>query len=289
MSLKLSKKKDLFFYKNKNVSNLDILNSLKKIQYTPVGLGNNIFTEEWLKDNTKINISHKNKYYGEYSFHYWFWKNMINEIDENQWIGFCAYRRYWANSDNSKTEELNKIINVNNFEDLVFKNIPESWNNYETILTEPLPLGKIKLSKVIKNGGISSIIKNFNNFITGSTTIKYHFDIFHGVGKIEKAINLLENNEKYEFTEFLKKNTFNRENMFICRSKKIIKEYYKSVFKWLSRCENEFGFNLHSWSEVRIYAFLAERYLSYWFNKNSKVKEWPFFFFDTHKNKLNIL
>jgi hypothetical protein len=59
-------------------------NSLKKIQYTPVGLGNNIFTEEWLRDNTKINISHKNKYYGEYSFHYWFWKNMIDEIDENQ-------------------------------------------------------------------------------------------------------------------------------------------------------------------------------------------------------------
>ena len=33
--------------------------SLKKIQYTPVGLGNNIFTNEWLKDNTKINISHQ--------------------------------------------------------------------------------------------------------------------------------------------------------------------------------------------------------------------------------------
>ena len=30
--------------------------SLKKIQYTPVGVGNNVFTNEWLKDNTKINI-----------------------------------------------------------------------------------------------------------------------------------------------------------------------------------------------------------------------------------------
>jgi hypothetical protein len=263
--------------------------SLKKIQYTPVGLGKNIFNNEWLKDNTKINISHKNKFYGEYTFHYWFWKNMIDEINENQWIGFCAYRRYWANSDNIRTEELNKIVNVNNFKELVFKNIPNSWNNFETILTEPIPLGKIKLSKVLKNGGISSIFKNFKNFIKGSTTIKYHFDVFHGVGKIEKAIKLLENHEKYEFMEFLQKNAFNRENMFICRSKKIIKEYYKSVFKWLSRCEDTFGFNLHSWSEVRIYAFLAERYLSFWFNKNSKVKEWPFFFFDTHKNKLNIL
>ena len=37
-------------------------NSLKKIQYTPVGLGNNMFNNEWLRDNTKINISHKNRY-----------------------------------------------------------------------------------------------------------------------------------------------------------------------------------------------------------------------------------
>jgi hypothetical protein len=265
------------------------LDNLKKINYIPVGLGSNNFNSEWLRDNTKINISHKNKYYGEYSFHYWFWKNMIDGINEKEWIGFCAYRRYWSNSNNLTTQQLNRVINANNFRELVFKNIPESWNNYETILTESIPFDKIKLSKVIKNGGIYSIIKNFSSFIGESTTIKYHFDVFHGVGNIERAINLLENNEKNEFTEFLNKNSFNRENMFICRSKKIIKEYYKSVFTWLSKCEEVFGFNLNSWSEVRIYAFLAERYLSYWFNKNSNVKEWPFFFFDTHKNNLNLL
>jgi len=264
------------------------LNNLKKINYIPVGLGSNNFSSEWLRDNTKINISHKNKYYGEYSFHYWFWKNMIDDINEKEWIGFCAYRRYWSNSNNLTTQQLNKIINKNNFQEFVFKNIPEFWNDYETILTEPIPFDKIKLSKVIKNGGIYSIIKNLSLFFGESTTIKYHFDVFHGVGNIEKAINLLENKEKYEFTEFLNKNSFNRENMFICRSKKLIKEYYKSVFTWLSKCEEVFGFNLNSWNEVRIYAFLAERYLSYWFNRNSKVKEWPFFFFDTNKNKLNL-
>ena len=42
--------------------------------------------------------------------------------------------------------------------------------------------------------------------------------------------------DRINYTEFLNKNSFNRENMFICRSKKIIKEYYKSVFTWLSKC-----------------------------------------------------
>ena len=84
--------------------------SLKKIHYTPVGLGNNIFTSEWLRDNTKINISHKNKYYGEYIFHYWFWKNMIDEIDDNQWIGFCAYRRYWRILIIQKLKNLIKLL-----------------------------------------------------------------------------------------------------------------------------------------------------------------------------------
>ena len=38
------------------------LNNLKKINYIPVGLGNNLFSDEWTKDNNGDNISYKNKY-----------------------------------------------------------------------------------------------------------------------------------------------------------------------------------------------------------------------------------
>ena len=31
--------------------------------------------------------------------------------------------------------------------------------------------------------------------------------------------------------------------MFICKSKKILKNYYDSVFPWLERCEKDFGFD----------------------------------------------
>ncbi len=264
------------------------LNNLKKINYIPVGLGKNNFNNEWLRDNTKENISNKNKYYGEYTFHYWFWKNMIDDISDKQWIGFCAYRRYWANHNNMKSNELNKIVNDQNFREYVLQGVKNDWSNYETILGERIPFGKIKLSKIIKNGGIKSILRNLNSFIKNQTTVKFHFDIFHGNEKIDKAIDLLEMKERSDFRIFINNQSFNKENMFICRSKKIIKEYYNSVFPWLQRCENIFGFNLSAWYEIRIYAFLAERYLSYWFNKYTIVKEWPIFFYDTNKNKLKL-
>ena len=264
------------------------LSNLKTINYTPVGLGENNFSNEWIRDNTGKNISSKNKYYGEYTFHYWFWKNMIDDMPEKNWIGFCAYRRYWANNNDLTSNELSKIINNQNFKQYILKELNKDWSNYETILVEKIPFSKVKFSKIIKNGGIKSILNNFKPFIKNQTTIKFHFDIFHGTGKIDKAIELLDKKERDDFRIFINNESFNKENMFICRSKNIIKEYYKSVFSWLIKCENIFGFNLSTWHEVRIYAFLAERYLSYWFNKYTTVKEWPIFFYDSNKNNLKL-
>jgi hypothetical protein len=47
---------------------------IKSLGYIPVGLGNGIINKKWIKDNTKKNISNKNDYYAEYTFHYWLWK-----------------------------------------------------------------------------------------------------------------------------------------------------------------------------------------------------------------------
>ena len=52
----------------------ELLNKVKRIGYEPVGLGQNNFDKGWIRDNTFDNISNKNIYYGEYSYHYWIWK-----------------------------------------------------------------------------------------------------------------------------------------------------------------------------------------------------------------------
>jgi len=63
----------------------------------------------------------------------------------------------------------------------------------------------------------------------------------------------------------------------------LMNQYYETIFKWLNNCEKVFGFNLKGYGKVRLYAFLAERFLPYWFNKNTNVIEWPILFYDLKK------
>ena len=72
------------------------LKKIKELKYIPVGLKENNFSSEWLRDNTGDNISKKNPFYGEYTFYYWYWKNLLKLKKEEEWIGFCSYREYWA-------------------------------------------------------------------------------------------------------------------------------------------------------------------------------------------------
>ena len=62
--------------------NSNHLNFIKEINYLPVGLGKEKFSNEWFTDKSNDNISAKNNYYGEYTFHYWIWKNYLNKIHE---------------------------------------------------------------------------------------------------------------------------------------------------------------------------------------------------------------
>lgn len=108
--------------------------------------------------------------------------------------------------------------------------------------------------------------------------------MFHGNGVLDKAINLLNEKDKNDFKQFVFNETsYNQGNMFICKSKNIIKNYYNTLFEWLEKCEKVFGFDLKGYGNIRIYAFLAERFLPYWFNKYSNVKEWPIVFYDLRK------
>ena len=217
-------------------------------------------------------------------------KNELNKITDNQWVGFSGYRYHWSNQNKIKSDELNNIINEKNFLSNILKEPDPSWENYDVILGDPIFVNdKYKLSKIFKKG-LKILSKNIYAFKKENRTIKLQFDVFHGQGILEKAIDLLDEKEKKDFLNYVNTSySFNRENLFICRSKKLMNAYFNSVFAWLERCESLFGFNLEGYSKTRIYAFLAERYISYWFNKYSNPLEWPIFFFDTNKNKINLI
>ena len=108
--------------------------------------------------------------------------------------------------------------------------------------------------------------------------------MFHGNGILDKAISQLNFEDKKNFHEYIiKENSFNQGNMFVTRSKKIMNDYYTVLFEWLRKCETIFGFDLEGYQKTRLYAFLAERFLSYWFKKNTKYLEWPVIFRDLTK------
>jgi hypothetical protein len=257
----------------------DYLDIVKKLNYIPVGLKNKNFSNEWLLDNTLKNISEKNPYYGEYTFYYWYWKNLLPKKKINEWVGFCSYRELWGEHKNIK--EKNSIKSL-------LKNLPKEWENYEAIIGEPFNLNRPKWIKILKHGKIATI-RNFRQIFQPQFSIRYQFDMYHGNGNLDKAIELLPEKDKNDFNNYVKKSTsFNQGNMFISKSSKIINNYFDDVFSWLKKCENIFGFNLVGYNKIRMYTFLAERFLPYWFKKYTKYLEWPVVYCDINKNKSSL-
>ncbi len=251
------------------------LNKITKLNYIPVGLGNKNYNNKWMTDKEGNNMSKKNEFYGEYTFHYWLWKNSLGNFSD-EWIGFCQYRKFWT---------LNEFdLNTNNFEEFkanILKEIPNNYEKFESIIGVPIYTNHFRLSKFIKHNLFEMILKPSLFLNKKKRNIKFHFDMMHGKGNLFKAINLLDKKDKNDFTFFVENSvSFNPHNMFICKSKKILGNYYESVFPWLEKCEKVFGFNLKGYGEKRMYGFLAERFMSYWFQKYTNFKVMPIIFKD---------
>lgn len=258
-------------------TNPNHLQLIKNLNYTPVGLGEFFFNNNWENDKYRLkkNISNKNAYYGEYTFHYKLWKN--NTLPEKKWIGFCQYRKFWV-----KKKITSKILTFKKFKSITLQEIPKKINSYEVIIGNPLYVNQIKVSKIIKKNFKKILLDPLMLIKKKKRTIKFHFDLMHGDGNLEKAISVLDHQNKNDFLDFVKSEfSFNPHNMFICKNKKILMNYYDSVFPWLKKCEKIFGFkNLEGYGLKRIYGFLAERYLSYWFKKYTKHYIMPIYFKD---------
>ena len=251
---------------------------IKQLGYVPVGLGKKIISKKFHQDNTGDNISSKNPFYGEYSFHYWIWKNEINNLND-KWIGFCQYRKYWSINNAKKEIKTIKELNEN-----LLKNISSEYDKFDVILGEPLFINQFKLSKFLKKNFFKILKKPEYLFNKKQRTIKFHFDLMHGEGNLDKAILLLENNDRDDFNHFVNTEvSFNPHNMFICKSKEVLKHYYDTIFPWLARCEKKFGFDLDGYGLKRIYGFLAERFMPYWFKKYTKNTTLPIIFKDLNE------
>ena len=243
---------------------------LENLNLILAGVGKNKFKKKYLNCKNGKNIQSKEKNYSELTFHYWFWKNLLNKKNNNLWIGFCQKRRFWLQTKKSD----NKLLT----------SVPHNWKNYDAVICKKINLGKPKLSKILKRGWKNIIEKPSILYSDRNYNIELHFDLFHGFKNLEKAAKLIKKEDREEFVEYIKTNkSFNPHIMCVAKPK-ILKLWFKDLFIWLKKCEAIFGFkDLKGYDTTRLYAYLAERYASYWFKKNTKAIQWHWTFFDIKK------
>lgn len=227
----------------KTINYYSLLDNLNQ-NIIPLGLGKNIFPKHWLKDCKKKNISYLNNFYGELTGFYWLWKNKICNYKNNIWVGSCQYRRLWLNDLYFHKQKLafsslhSNLLSSNN----------EIFSNTEAILVQPVTFSK------------QNLIEQFNT-------------VHHtGINLLEICSNFLNKSQKKNFLNYLKKKQLSCFNMFITRPKFFI-SYCEQLFPWIDKCY-EFCMKkgLLKSHNIRLPAFLAERFTSFWFTENLKVK-----------------
>jgi len=258
------------------VSNIES-NLLEKLDLTLAGVGKKNFSKKYINTRNKKNIQKKEGNYSELTFHYWFWKNKLSSFDDKTWIGFCQKRRFW----------LKKKTKIKTFKDLkrnILKKPSKKWSKYESVICNPINVHNPKKMKMLKRGW-KNLIKDPSIFYNSKKqNIKLHFDMHHGHGILEKAINVMNSDEKEDFRKYVNSNNKFNPNIMYISKKFFLEKWFTDLFNWLFKCEKIFGLKkLKGYDQKRLYAYLAERYASFWFKKNTKFIQWHWTFFDINK------
>ena len=206
----------------------------------PLGLGHNSFPKNFLVERNGENILELNKYFAEMTGIYWVYKNKLNNYTENDWIGFCHYRRLWLDNiyfkkHNNKSNIYSKLLNKEN----------SIFSNNQTIMLQP------------------TILKNEN--------IYEHFENNHGKSIMDASFNLMDNKMSKSFKNYLEKNEFCIGNMFITKPEILIK-YCEFVFQFLDKIlDFSLKNNLCVNNNIKLPGYFIERFTSFWFHEYTKV------------------
>ena len=114
------------------------INFLENHAYNLAWVGNKTAPINYLKCDNNENIFFKEKYYSELTFHYWYWKNLLN-VDKNEWVGFCQKRRFWI-----KPNLEMKNINRENIREFLITEPSKDWGNHDSIICRPIKISGAK-------------------------------------------------------------------------------------------------------------------------------------------------
>ena len=208
----------------------------------PLGLGNRTYPKHWLTEQIGENISNLNSYFSEWTGLYWIWKNKLKNIDDNDWVGNCHYRKLWLNKLYDKKQ---KFSHKSLYSNLLSPSNP-IFLDCDVVQVQPI------------------FLKN--------DTVFQQFENVHNKNILENCINFLETEDRNKFKEYLSGNKICGLPMFIAKAH-IFKSYCKSVFPFLYNCLDYcLKNNLCKGHNVRLPGHVIERYTTYWFSQNKNVK-----------------
>ena len=265
------------------------INGIQDLGLIPFGVGQSAYPSNYITENNGDNIAHKNYNYSETSFHYWYWKNMLHKKNDNDWFGMCQYRRYFIKKEYGslikntfgKQGYYPNVKSFDHLETMLQKEPSTEWKNFDVILCEPWSLRVKSNMKIFKRGFKSLINDPLILFDKKKHTIKLHFEMCHGYDNLQTAINLLPLKDKTDFLNYISMSTeLPGHCIFLSNNNRLIDSFYSDLFEWLFKCEKKFGFDMMGYGQQRIYSFLTERYMPFWFNKYAKIKYWPWLYCD---------
>ena len=188
-------------------------------------------------------------------------------------------------------ESILSKIKINNVKDVnqeeLLKNTNEMLSNITQLAgvvylpsKENLHIRQIDFVRVNKNKVLAILISSDNQVENKILNTSKDFSN----SDLEKAANLLPEKDKKDFIAYVSSKTWLIGHcIFISKNKKLMNEFYCDLFSWLFECEKIFGFDSDSYDTKRIYSFLTERYMPFWFNKYAKTITWPWIFCDITK------
>lgn len=208
-----------------------------------------------LSDNTKDNISAKNKYYAELTAHYWAWKNL-----DCEYKGVFHYRRF-----------------------LDFKDqLPNNFEYVDTAMDQTiskLGLERENIEKVLNENDL--ILPKKTDF--GSYNIYENYKTFH----YEKDIILMMKtilDFDPSLYQLLNEIMYSHHKMYCCNMFVARKEIFDNCVEWIFKIlfEIEKNVNLEDYKDEqsRVFGFLGERLVNIYFEnfirtQKPKFKELP--------------
>lgn len=204
-----------------------------------------------IRDDTGENIAERNKHYGELSGHYWTLKNYLPEAKED-YIGFCHYRRFLDFGITKMPDVPFKPIFANEFKHTfkkyTEKNILKCIEGYDIILPHKFYF---------------------------QDPIQQQYSKYHPNEDLDIALKIID--EIYpEYSESARE-FMNSFELYICLNfimkKELLNEYLEWIFTILLELEKRSDWSKYKeYLEIRVPAFITERFFNIWLNHNIKTR-----------------